>query len=36
MRENERDEVFFRTEAGKMYILYSPLHEKPTRLDKVN
>ncbi|MDB5284556.1 MAG: hypothetical protein JWO06_3631 [Bacteroidota bacterium] len=36
MYENERDEILFHTEAGKMYILYSPLHEKPTRLDKVN
>ncbi|WP_121811445.1 alpha/beta hydrolase [Mucilaginibacter kameinonensis] len=35
MYENERDEIFFHKEAGKLYMLYSPLHEKPTRLDKV-
>jgi hypothetical protein len=35
MYENERADITFNTEADKMYMLFSFLNEKPTRLDKV-
>lgn len=36
MYENEKTDIFFKEENGKMYILANSPGEKPTRLDKIN